>query len=734
MFKRPLFAAALFLAFTAYLLVTLWPGIFIPRISAEYGSTVIVKGRVYKIEDKEKHRYLFLKDALIDGSPCGSTLLVMKRSAGAETINTGNTILASGKLDEYETARNFGNYDEKKYYYSLGIFYRVQGIHSQVTDASINIPGHLMYLLRSRLTGVFEEAAGDGEGVFGTGSLAGIFSSISVGDRSGLSDTIGNIYRSGGIIHILAISGLHISILGMGLFRLIRRFTTFLPSALVSSACMIFYCIMCGFGVSVLRAVIMFLVSICGIGLGKTVDMLNSASIAAIIILSANPFFITNTGFVMSFTAVLSIAVTGRIFSLFTGGGAFIRAAASGMAVTVSLMPVTASNYYEIPTYSLLLNIIVIPLMKYILVSVLSGGLAGFLSIVISRFILGTGAFLLRFAEMLCILGSNLPFSTFVTGKPEAWRIILFYAALIAALAVMKKCKKIFGKHKRPIVRTAAILGLCLSLSLILLVRTRPDSLKIIFLDVGQGDCIVIKSPSGSIYMIDGGSTDIDSLAKYRLVSALKYEGISRIDCSVITHPDTDHMSGVIDILKNPSCGIEIKKVLIPFVPEDEKYRELLSVCADSNIEMEDAYSGVALDDGMIKIDFLYPDKGFCSDDTNDYSAVVKVSFGSFSALFTGDLPAEKEYLIKWPDLYEYDLLKVAHHGSRNATSEAFLNIVSPEIAVISAGVNNQYGHPHSETLHRLEQAGADIYCTAENGEIIVTVNINGEIRLETKL
>ena len=718
------------MAFSAYLLVTLWPGIFIPAISAEYSSTVIITGRVYKIEDKDKLIYFFLRDAEIEGSPCGSMLLILKRSFGAEQIKTGNSVRASGRLDEYDTARNYGNYDEKKYYYSLGIFFRVQGIHAQVTDSAVNIPGHLMHMLRRKLTDVFKESAGEGEGIFGTGSLTGIFSSISVGDRSELSDTIGNIYRSGGIIHILAISGLHISILGMGLFRLLRKFFTFLPSALVSSVCMILYCILCGFGVSVLRAVIMFLVSICGIGLGKTVDMLNAASIAAIIILSANPFFITNTGFIMSFTAVLSIAITGRAFARFTGGGALIRAAASGMAVTVSLLPVTASNYYEIPTYSFLLNIIVIPLMKYILVSVLSGGLAGFISIVVSRFFLGTGAFLLRFAEMLCILGSNMPFSTFVTGKPEPWRIILFYSVLIAALVFMKKLKE----SKRHILRAALVLGFCLLLSLVLLIRTGTDSLKIMFLDVGQGDCIVIKSPAGITYMIDGGSADIDSLAKYRLVSALKYEGISQIDCSIITHPDTDHMSGVMDILRSPSCGIEIKRVLIPYVPDDDKYRELSARCSEAGVEMENAYSGVVLDDGMLKITFLYPEQGFYSDETNDYSAVAVVGFGSFSALFTGDLPAEKEYLVSWPELTGYDLLKVAHHGSRNATSESFLKIVSPETAVISAGVNNQYGHPHSETIERLEQAGAEIYCTSECGEIIVTVDLKGDVRLETKL
>ena len=735
MFKRPLFAAALLMALAAYLVTAFIPQILKPKASFKDREEVSCEGRITRIEDNGR---IYLEGAGINGRYCGKVLVIWANDSAIKLPAHGNTVSFTGTYDGFNTARNFGNFDEEEYYGSLGIFFRVRADGFEVKDGRTNWIRYGLYLLKTRIIDVFREAAGTSAGVFGTGSLSGVFSGLVTGDRSDVPGEIENIYRDGGIMHILAISGLHISFLGMGLYRLIRRFTGFFPAAASAAGCVILYCIFCGAGSSAVRACVMLIINLIAIGLGKTYDMLNAAAVAAILLLISNPFYITNSGFQMSFAAVMAMAIVRPAVSGFVSAEGKVSAAlCASVSIAVSMMPLISANYFEVPLYSFLLNIVVIPLMGYILVSALLGGTVGMASIFAGRFVLGTGAVLLRFIEMLCILVSLLPFARVVTGYPGKLKIFIFYAALFLAAFLMKKYTRRTRKAKpRKALRAAVTAGLGILLSALLIVTAKPHDLKMLFFDTGQGECVVLKSPSGKVYMIDGGSSSIDNLAKSRLVSALKYEGISRIDYSLITHPDTDHMSGVIEILEANGCGISISKVLIPYVPENENYAALENACIEGGAELINVTAGQVLDDGQVRITFLHPENGFSSVDLNGYSLVAEVDYGDFNALFTGDLPQEAESHINWDlaNADSFELLKVAHHGSKFSTSDAFVRRVSPEIAVISAGVRNSYGHPHEETLDRLRDAGADIFVTAECGEIIVTARANGRMKIETKL
>ena len=220
---------------------------------------------------------------------------------------------------------------------------------------------------------------------------------------------------------------------------------------------------------------------------------------------------------------------------------------------------------------------------------------------------------------------------------------------------------------------------------------------------------------------------------RYRISGAVKYEGIRKIDYVIITHPDTDHISGIQEMLE--TVPDQIGNLLIPYVPDNEHYADLVSLAETRGVEVRNLYRGMRIQDGDLQFTCLYPPAGYRSDDINSYSAVLDLRYGAFSALFTGDLGADgEEYLLRTGLKGTYDLLKVAHHGSRFSTTESFLKRVDPGTALISAGVNNSYGHPHAETLERLMETGADIYCTADSGEIVLEADMQGRVKIRTKI
>ena len=218
---------------------------------------------------------------------------------------------------------------------------------------------------------------------------------------------------------------------------------------------------------------------------------------------------------------------------------------------------------------------------------------------------------------------------------------------------------------------------------------------------------------------------------RYRRESAVKYMGTGHVDYCIITHTDSDHISGIIGMIKAESIGIG--ELLVHSEEGNEKYEELKALCTEHNIKMSEWEAGKEIP-GDVRLRCIYPAKGQTAENNNDISTVTLLEYNGFTALFTGDIEQKTEKLITETGLLtsEVNLLQVPHHGSRSSSSEKFLKVLSPEISVISAGVNNSYGHPHEETLEKLKAAGSDIYITAEQGQITVSVHNDGSINIET--
>lgn len=258
-----------------------------------------------------------------------------------------------------------------------------------------------------------------------------------------------------------------------------------------------------------------------------------------------------------------------------------------------------------------------------------------------------------------------------------------------------------------------------------------PGTVSVYYLDVGQGDSELIRLPTGENILIDTGlSSGADKLASY-----LKQLGVSRIDYLIGTHPHADHIGGMTRVIQEFDIGkVYLPKVADSQVPTTRTYESMLDAADTKGLRFTQAKGGMTvLQQEDVQLQFLAP-LGETYDDLNNYSIVVKLTFGKRSFLFTGDAEQESEQQMvaqEHSDLH-CDVLKVGHHGSSSST-ESFLQAVSPKYAIISCGKNNDYGHPHKETLSRLQKIGAQIYRTDEQGTILIRSDGNS-LSVETGL
>lgn len=236
------------------------------------------------------------------------------------------------------------------------------------------------------------------------------------------------------------------------------------------------------------------------------------------------------------------------------------------------------------------------------------------------------------------------------------------------------------------------------------------DELRVSFIDVGQGDSEFIELPNGETMLIDAGTNETGK----NVVDYIKSLGYTSINYVVGTHPHEDHIGGLDDVIKT----FDIGSIYMPKITADTKtFEDVLDAAESKNLMINTAKSGVSImDTEDLSVKFLAPTLD-SYENTNDYSAVVKVVYGDTSYLFTGDAEEFSENLIT--DDVNADVLKVGHHGSSTSTSTEFLKKVSPSSAVISCGKGNSYGHPHSETLQKLADMGTAVYRTDELGTIV---------------
>ncbi|MDE6662108.1 MAG: DNA internalization-related competence protein ComEC/Rec2 [Lachnospiraceae bacterium] len=748
--RRPicLIGLAFVLIIVIYMYITPLPE---PSFEALEGSMAVLTGQVekkeYRISYGKEILIIYLKEVQIlnpkllnlnltsDLSEIKGVLCYMQ---DAKEPRLGSRIKVQGKFKEFAKATNYGEFDSRSYYEILGMQIRLQNGVIMEESAKYDKFSEKLWELKRYLISLSEVCFGED---------AHIMKAMLLGEKNGLDEDTKQLYQLNGVIHILSISGLHISIIGMGLYKLLDKLRSSKIASVIISLCFMYcYGVMCGMSVSALRAIIMFGFNISAGIFGRTYDMLTAMAIAGISIIAGQPLYLYHSGFLFSFGAIIAIGLFyPEVEENLLGETKLEKIIATSLSISVVTLPVYLCFYYEYPLYSIFLNLIIIPGTTVIVTD-------GLICLIAAAFYLPLGKYLAfpvhmmsRFYELSCNAALHIPGSRSILGKPEHWQVVIFILIISAMVLVGKKLTKL------QFWQWILVAILCITIRF-------QNGLTITALDVGQGDGIFISDANSGCYLIDGGSSSKKDVGTYQILPFLKAKGIDRLDAVFVTHMDSDHYNGIQALIDDMAQGgIKIENLIMPELGEksrSEAYHELVGAAKETGTNVVYINKGEALQYGKLRLTCLHPEEGEESDDTNAMSTVLYLEYEAFSALFTGDLEGNGEksvteyisgnkekrakgYLTedgaKYNDIKDINnitLLKVAHHGSRNSTAKEFLELVSPRIALISAGRDNSYGHPHAETLERLENAGSRIYRTDEGGAVTVTYR-DGRVRVE---
>jgi len=474
--------------------------------------------------------------------------------------------------------------------------------------------------------------------------------------------------------------------------------------------------------VSTNRAVVMYSIMLLANLIGKTFDLLSALSLSAFIILLQNPMQILSAGFLLSFGAVLGIAlIMPGLKRLYKGKTPVLSGIYVSLSAQLFTLPVILYFYFQIPMYSVLINILVVPLSSLLVFTSLAAGIVSFISLPLGIFIAGGANYILLFYEQICRFGSKLPGNLITIGRPDMIRIILYYLLILFFIWGAGKS----GRKSLPVLIAAIV---------ILIYPNTNKGFTATMLDVGQGEAIYMETEERTTFLIDGGSCDIENVGTYRIQPFLLSRGVDRIDYGVVTHADTDHISGLTELIADSK--ITISNLILPKIDKvTDNYRKLEAVAKKNGINILYIRAGDYIREGKLNITCLHPYEGYNYSSENSYSTVLSVKYGEFDMLLTGDLEAEGEDLLiskltegslGGANLYKYDVLKVAHHGSKYSSSMEFLSIIRPNISIISCGYGNKYGHPHQELIERLKIIESRTEITYKTGAI--TVWTDGEI------
>ncbi len=662
---------------------------------------ISVTGVIYKKEYKGEDGVYYLKDVNIrqirDEQVYIHLNRVMVRVPSRE-YRIGEIISFESNMRWMEQASNKGGFDERTYYHSLGVdtYLYCQQLPTVLEQRKACALRNGLCTFREQIRQVFVENLNDKD--------AGILSAMVLGDKSLMEDEIKQLYSGAGISHILAVSGLHVSMIGMTFFSFLRKHRQkYLVSCLGSGVVLMLFCIMSGMSVSAMRAGIMFLLFLGAQLLGRKYHPLRALIVAAGITLLVNPCYVYNAGFLFSYFAVFGAVAVAPIFRK-------KLSICFSAAILMTTMPLTAFFYYEIPLYSILANLVVIPLAGVVMGCGLLGGLIGSLLPSVGWIFFVPCHWILRLYEGICHGLQLLPADLWITGRPPWWLMIVYYGLLVFMVWMHHKKKKVYG----------SIFLLALLCLVVMFCLPPSRQFQIHFLDVGQGDGIYINGGDGKQYFVDGGSTSENEVGRYTILPFLKYHRIREIDVWFVSHPDTDHISGLIEALK---YGYEIETIVISeCAVENENLRMLKQMAWEYNTDIVSINNGAYIQGEDYRI-LCYTPKAEDEEDTNQASLVNLVWYEpkDYRILLTGDIGANQElWLLAQPEVRDIDVLKAAHHGSKYSSCEEFLQKISPEITIISCGENNGYGHPHTEAIERIKNAGSDVLLTMETGEITI--------------
>lgn len=621
-------------------------------------------------------------------------------------LEYGDLVEIKGEYSAPEVARNYKGFDYSQYLKTLNIYGTIK-----VEEAKIINKNQLSPILIS-INNIKEKMI-DNANRNMPKRTANLLLGILIGERDNIQEDIIESFRTANLSHILAVSGAHTSYIILGITYLISKSKT--PKRIgyiITIIILLIFIIITGASYSVVRACIMAIVVIGAKICYRKENFFTSICISLIIILIQNPFAINDIGLKLSFMGTAGIVIFNKSITNFFIKLKIKQKIAEALSVTFSaqlmIMPITILNFNTISLTFFISNILASPLLGIIIIF-------GFISIFISSILnpISKILFLILhiFLELLILVAKvteKIPGSSILVKTPNILFAIVYYILILffnyffvikqnPTRRFHKKIIKIITiKNIKNTVKVIVVVFLIMLL-LTRIVRIINPTFKIYFIDVGQGDSTLIVTPKNKKILIDGGEGKTNVLFQYLLDRR-----INKIDYIIISHFDSDHCNGLIEIIEK----MRVENIVMSKQSkESEEYKKILEIIKQKNIKV----SSVKAEDKIIIEKNLYtkilnPAEKFEFQDLNNNAIVAKLVYKNFSMLFTGDIEKAEENLAKkYKNELKSTILKVAHHGSKTSTSEEFLKYVEPQIALIGVGENNKFGHPNQITIEKLK-------------------------------
>ena len=687
---------------------------------------------VYRIE-KTTRTVIYLKKAILirSGSTKNYPIRNIKCTGKEEKINSlreGMHVRLEGMLVLPELPRNPGQFNRRIYESGKKIdFYLENPTVLEVKEQRSGVR-EVVEIWKTEMMNRCEKIYPDAE--------ASILEAMLFGEKRELSGDIKELYQAAGISHVLVISGLHISLLALAVAGILRRLGFPMPVwVILSVGVLAGYGILIGQPTTAVRALLMFFVLQGARLLGRSYDLLSALAFAGILMLLDNPDLILDGGCRLSFCAVIGVgwyvSEKNKIFwsigekekrkNRGKGGkgssaGAILENIRAGWYLWLFTLPVMLDTFYQVSVVGILWNLVAIPLLPVIIAS---GGLGVVLAgwNIFLGSLAGSPAYgMLQLYQEIGNISEKLPVGMWTPGQPSKPVIAGYYLVIFLLVLVEKQLIK---REKRWKIFPG--MELC-SMLLLLLLMAHPwqQREKITFLDVGQGDASLLQS-GGQTLLLDGGSTSQKNVGTYVILPYIKQQGISCLEAVVLTHTDQDHINGVTEVLEEGKKGwLTVKNLMYPYWMEGtEQGKQLKKLAEEAGASCRKIRAGDRLTIGKAEAVVLYPKEQEKIAEPNAGSLVLFWKWEGVRAMFTGDLPEEKERELL-QNLPACEILQVGHHGSATSTCREFLEQVQPSLAVISCAMKNRYGHPSPDTVDRLKKTGCEIRYTMKSGAITI--------------
>ncbi len=676
-------------------------------------------------------------------------------------LNYGDKIAFSGTYTRPEKQRNYKGFDYSQYIKQLKVYgtircEEIKFIKNNQGNGIFKISNQILERIVSKTKKVLNE------------ETASILLGLILGNKTDIDEQTQDDFRNASMSHILAISGMHVAYVLLGINFIFKKLFGRKNTEIISIFILIFYMFITNFSPSIVRAGIMGIILIFSKLIYRKNDIYNTISISLFLILIYNPFLIQNLGLLLSYGGVIGIVIFNKYilnilkninvknkiykYKIRPQIGRYIDKIKEIISVSISvqlfILPLIISSLNTFNPYFLISNLI----LSFVIGPVVILGFIFIILILINSSIAEIFSPLIQIGITILKLISNigkLPFSKIYVATPTIFLISIYYLFLFVLflcyniysiknpsktqirvknlIALMKINLRKNGKKVRLI-----IIIIILSFSVIYCI---PKNLKIHFIDVGQGDSSLIITPQRKTILIDGGgssNSDFD-VGKSTLIPYILDRGFTKIDTVIISHFDQDHVGAILTLLQELRVG----RVYISKQAENsENYEKFLKIISEKNIKVYEVMAGNKIYiEKNLYLDILWPTENLISTNAlNNNAMVFNLHYKKFSMLFTGDIEeaSEKEILklySKNKDLLKANILKVAHHGSKTSSTSEFINVVNPKIAVIGVGKNNKFGHPNENVLERLKQLGCKVFRTDLGGEISIEVNRSSKYR-----